>query len=85
MVWRLSQKTLGGKPGLISNPAGQIYDGILSSATLDKKKTHLSKGTVKIKENCSEHKATALFGGLDFENPSGRNLELFTQKPLMIS
>jgi putative aminopeptidase FrvX len=60
------RKHLVGSRVWISNPAGQVYDGILSSATLDKKKTHLSKGTVKIKENCSEHKAPTLFGGFGF-------------------
>jgi len=60
------RKHLVGSRVWLSNSRGDVYQGILSSAVLAPKKTHLSKGTVRIKEKCADQKATSLFGGFGF-------------------
>lgn len=63
------KKHLVGSRVWISNPEGEVWEGILSSAVLDAKKTHLAKGTVKINEHGSDQAASLLFGGFGFRKP----------------
>lgn len=79
--WRskdtLEIKWLGGSPKKhlvgsrlwISNQNGELFEGVLKTATLDRKKTHLSKGSVKIKGSANGEVATSLFGGFGFRKP----------------
>lgn len=63
------RKHLVGSKVWLSNPSGECFEGVLSSAVLDRNKTHLSKGLVRIQGEPLDESATSLFGGFGFRKP----------------
>lgn len=63
------KKHLVGSRVWLSTEKGEVLQGIVKTALLDRKKTHFAKGVVKVKGGVSDRPATSLFGGFGFRKP----------------